>query len=185
MNNMTPFQIGARKGHRPQEHIFLMKSMMQLFQMKKKPLIIQLFDVSKFFDKENLPDVLNEIYRCGIKGKKYRLLYKLNEKRVIKMKTAVGTTDEAEVKEGVGQGSLDAGILSSASLGMGVQEAFRSSQWEASYGRIRLQPALYQDDIGRMVSSLQAAQAGNTFLSSLMESKLLSFNTEKSICLVI
>ena len=68
---------------------------------------------------------------------------------------------------------------------MGVNEAFRSSQWEASYGRIRLQPALYQDDIERMVSSLQAAQAGNTFLSSLMESKLLSFNTEKSICLVV
>ena len=75
MNNMTPFQIGARKGHRPQEHIFLVKSMMQLFQIKKKPLTIQLYDVSKFFNKENLPDVMNEIYRCGIKGKKYRLLY--------------------------------------------------------------------------------------------------------------
>ena len=61
----------------------------------------------------------------------------------------------------------------------------KSSQWEAFYGSVRLQPSLYQDDIGRMVSNLLAAQAGNTFLSTMMESKLLNFNVLKSVFLVV
>ena len=94
MNSMTPFQIGAKKGHRAQEHIFLMKSMMQMFLMMKKPLIIQLYDVSKFFDKENLADVMTTVHEAGVKDKMYRLLTKLNEKRIIKVLTLVGETDE-------------------------------------------------------------------------------------------
>ena len=96
----------------------------------------------------------------------------------------MGETEEDEVKEGVGQGNLESAIISSLSLVKGVEEYFSSSQWESSYGRVRLQPATFQDDISRMVSSLQAARAGNSFFSSLMEGKLLSFNTEKSVILV-
>ena len=66
-----------------------------------------------------------------------------------------------------------------------LEEHLSSSQWELSYGKVRLQPAIFQDDIGRMVSSLEAAKAGNILLSSLLETKLLSFNTEKSVVLAI
>ena len=62
--------------------------------MKKKPLIIQLYDISKFFDKENLADVMGEAYKSGIKGKMYRLVSKMNEKRMIKVLTSVGETKE-------------------------------------------------------------------------------------------
>ena len=107
MRNMSPFQIGAKKGHRAQEHIFVIKSMMNLYEMRKKPLLIQLYDVAKFFDKEHLRDVMSEVYQLGIRGKEYRLLPKMNEKRIIKVRTSVGETDETEVKEGIGQGKLD------------------------------------------------------------------------------
>ena len=184
-NQMTPFQIGTKKGHRPQENIFIMMSMMKLNQTMKKPTIVQLYDISKFFDKENLPDIMNELHGVGLKGKLYRILYKLNEKRIIKVNTAVGSTDEEEVAEGVGQGSLEGAVISATGLGRGVNSFFKSSQWEAFYGSVRLQPSLYQDDIGRMVSNLLAAQAGNTFLSTMMESKLLNFNVLKSVFLVV
>ena len=36
-----------------------------------------------------------------------------------------------------------------------------------------------------MASSLLAARAGNKFLSSLLEEKLLSFNSDKSVCIVV
>ena len=81
MKNMSPFQIGAKKGHRAQENIFVMKSVMSLFERTKKPLLIQLYDVSKFFDKEHLRDVMKEIYELGVRGKEYRLLFKMNEKK--------------------------------------------------------------------------------------------------------
>ena len=144
---MSPFQIGAKKGHRAQEHIFVIKSMMNLYEMRKKPLLIQLYDVAKFFDKEHLRDVMSEVYQLGIRGKEYRLLFKMNEKRIIKVITSVGETDETEVKEGIGQGTLDGAITSSAGLGNGVDKFFSSSHWEVSYGSVRLQPLLFVDDI--------------------------------------
>ena len=36
-----------------------------------------------------------------------------------------------------------------------------------------------------MASRLQAAKAINVFLSTLVEEKLLNFNTDKSVCLVV
>ena len=50
---------------------------------------------------------------------------------------------------------------------------------------MRLQPFSFLDDIGRVCSSQEGALAGNKFLSSLMEEKLLNFNTNKSVCIVI
>ena len=185
MKNMTPYQIGKKKGHKSQENIFVMISMMKLNQLPKNPLIIQLYDISKFFDKEHLPDVMEELYGSGVRGKNYRLIYKLNEKRIIKVDTAVGLTEEEEVSEGIGQGTLDGAITSANSIGRGVDRYFSSSPWEAHYGQVRLQPFSFLDDIGRLSSSPQAALAGNLFLSSLMEEKLLSFNISKSVCLVV
>ena len=83
MRNMSPFQIGAKKGHRAQEHIFVIKSMMNLYEMREKLLLIQLYDVAKFFDKEHLTDVISEVYQLGIRDKEYRLLFNTNEKRII------------------------------------------------------------------------------------------------------
>ena len=136
MNNLTPYQIGAKVGHQPQEHLFLMMSMMKQYEIRKKPLIIQLYDISTFFDKELLPDVMNEVFRNGVEGKMYRILYKLNEKRIIKVKTAVGVTEEAEVLDGVDQRTLNGAIVSYSSIDRGMDDNFESSQWEAWYGRI-------------------------------------------------
>ena len=79
LNNMGMFQIGAKSGHRASEHIFVMKSFMQMYEFYQKPLIICYWDYSVFFDSECLIDVMNEVYQCGVKGKVYRLLYRMNQ----------------------------------------------------------------------------------------------------------
>ena len=43
-----------------------------------------------------------------------------------------------------------------------------------------MQPLIFQDDISRLNSSLENAQAGNIYVESCMESKLLDLNTDKS-----
>ena len=52
MENMSPFQIGAKKGHRASEHIYLIKSVMQMYEMQKKPMLICYYDYATFFDSE-------------------------------------------------------------------------------------------------------------------------------------
>ena len=51
--NMSKFQIGTRPGHRAQEHLFVLKSVVSLYTMYDKPLLLTAWDISKFFDSES------------------------------------------------------------------------------------------------------------------------------------
>ena len=50
---------------------------------------------------------MNELFKCGIKGKLYRLTFNLNKDTRISVKTAVGETDYSDVGEGMGQGTIE------------------------------------------------------------------------------
>ena len=65
------YQIGATWGHRAQEQIFTIKSVIAYYRGLKRGLILSLYDISKYFDKENLKDCMGELYKCDIKGKLY------------------------------------------------------------------------------------------------------------------
>ena len=114
------------------------------------------------------------------------MLHKLTKRHtIIKVKTGVGMTDEAETGENIGQGTGEGAILSAASIADGVEKAFRNSEYEISYGEEELKPLLFQDDIGRICDSVEAAQHGNDRVAHVMESKLLDFNIDKSCFLVV
>jgi hypothetical protein len=90
----TKYQIGGMKGHRSSEHLFSIKSVIAYYDWINKPIIIQCIDIRKFFDKENLRDALNALYTAGVRGKVYRLWYKLNKNTRIAVQTGAGLTEE-------------------------------------------------------------------------------------------
>ena len=77
--NISKFQIGAIAGHRAQEHLFTIKSVISYYKNLNKGLILCLYDISKYFDKENLKDCMGELHKHGVKGKVYILVYNLNK----------------------------------------------------------------------------------------------------------
>ena len=79
VSKCSKFQIGGMPGHRPSEHLFCIKSIMSLYEHLDIPLIIQTFDISKYFDSEVLRDAMTALYEAGIKEKLYRLWYELNK----------------------------------------------------------------------------------------------------------
>ena len=185
IKNMTKFQLGTKPGHRAQEHLFVMRSVIALYNLCGKALIVQLYDISKFFDREMLRDCMDSLYSNGIRGKLYRLIYEMKKETRIKVRTAVGVSKEENTGEGVGQGTLDGAIISACSINYSVNEFFSRSCYEISYGGLNLQPLLYQDDIFRMSSDHFSAQIGNELIHSVMETKLLDFNLDKSCYLII
>ena len=181
----TKYQIGAIPKHQSQEHLFVLKSIMQWYLMLNIAIIIQLFDISKFFDRENLQDGMNTLYQCGIKGKLYRLIYELNRKTSLKVKTGVGLSESAVLGENITQGSIGGALFSTVNLDYSVNNHFQKSEHEISYSNVRLQPMIFQDDISRICLTPEDAQAGNIYIESVMESKLLDLNTDKSCYIVI
>ena len=91
-------------------------------------LILCLYDISKYFDRENLRDCLGELYKCDIKGKLYRLTFNLNKDTEVSVRTPVGETDYANVDEVLGQGTNEGAIISSISLDFGISPHFRVRQ---------------------------------------------------------
>ena len=148
-------------------------------------LIAQTMDLEKFFDKEQLLDVLNEAYKNKVKGKPYRLLYQLNKKRVIKVVTAVGESDEEEVGEGLGQGTLESAILSAGSISNGLEDFFNESPYELNYLGARVQPISHQDDIMRLSNSIENTRAGISKLETMAETKILNYNPGKSSLIIL
>ena len=75
--------------------------------------------------------------------------------------------------------------LSAGSVEGEVNSMFHDSEAEVWFGEVRLQPMLYQDDVMRPSEGRAEAQMGNTFMETVAESKLLSFNQDKSNFMVI
>ena len=116
ISSMTKFQIGTKPGHRAQEHMFVLESIIALFDYYDQAVILQLYDISKFFDREHLRDAMDVLYSRGTRGKLYRLLYELNKNTIVKVKTAVGDTDEEDTGEGLGQGTNEGALISASSI---------------------------------------------------------------------
>ena len=112
--NMNKFQIGTKTGHRTQAQLCTQKSVISLYLMYDLHVLIQLYDIPKFFDRESLRDGMNAIYKSGIRGKLYRLIYNMNMDIKITVRTAVGETYETEIGENIGQGTLEGANISAA-----------------------------------------------------------------------
>ena len=183
VSNCSKFQIGGMPKHRAQEHLFCVKSVISLYALLEIPLFIQLFDVSKYFDKESLKDAMDTLYKCGIKGKLYRLWYEMYRDAQIRVKTAAGLSKIRATGENVAQGSIGGALLSAANLYKTLTAFFEGSDSEISYGNLRLSVLSFQDDALRMCSSVESIQKGNIYMESVMKRKQLSLGIEK--CSVI
>ena len=134
ISKCSKFQIGGMPHHRSQENLFSIKSMIALYSKLNLPLFLQIYDISKYFDKEILKDAMDTLYRCGVQGKLYRLWYTLYKDSQIKVKTATGMTAVRSMGENVTRGSIGGAILSSAKLDKTLQVYFSGSVCGASYG---------------------------------------------------
>ena len=179
ISKVSKFQVGGLPKHRSQEHLFCVKSVISLYSSLSLPLYIQIYDISKYFDKEILKDAMDTLYNCGIKGKLYRLWYKMYRDSQVRIKTAAGLTDIKTTGENVTQGSIGGAILSSANLDKTLNQYFSGSDCELSYGDKRLSVFAFQDDALRLVSNIEAAKKGNIFLESAMKRKQLALNIDK------
>ena len=185
VKNCTKYQIGAIPGHQAAEHLFTIKSVMALFQEAGKPLIMTCFDLMKYFDSESLKDAMNSLFHSGVRGKEYKLIYELNRSNKIQIQTSVGMTRSFNTGPSVCQGSVGGGLVSAINLDYSVNKFFHNSSNEIYYYDVRLQPLIYQDDLGKFSSCRLDAQAGNDRIEACMETKLLDLHPDKSCYILI
>ena len=73
VEEVSEFQIGGLPSYRPSHHLFVVKSVIALYMLMGLAVIIQYFDLRKFFDKEPLRDAMDVLYKCDVPKKAFKL----------------------------------------------------------------------------------------------------------------
>ena len=174
------FQIGGVQGHRPQEHLFSVKSLVGKYLQEKKMIILVCYDISGFFDKEVLADVVEELHSIGVDPKAERLFYKLNEATRVKVRTGCGDSEWGEVGDILGQGSGGAAKVSALNLSRKLDHLFNGSTEMAKYGAVKQHPYSFQDDVLAPVESVEDLRAVNVKMTMVMDLMQTELNKNKS-----
>ena len=153
-------------------------------EKEKKGFIITLVDIVSFFDREDIADVMQTLYKIGVNQKAARVWFKLNEATEIAVKTATGVTETAFVGDCIRQGTAGAALVSQVNLDQGIMEYFEDSNDEISYGGLRLEPLAFQDDIMRSSKDVLSTKVGNIKLAAMLEEKGLEAHPEKT-CFIL
>ena len=174
------FQIGGVAGHRPQEHIFSVKSLIGKYIEEKRLIIIVCYDISGFFDKEVLADVMEELHNAGVDPRAQRLFFKLNQATRVKVRTGCGDSEWGEVGDILGQGSGGAAKVSALNLSRKLDCVFDGSTELAKYGAVKQHPYSFQDDVLAPVETIEDLRAVNVKMTEVMNMMQTELNTTKS-----
>ena len=166
------YQIGGQPGHRSEELMFVLKSIVAKQRKLGRMIILQSFDISKFFDKETIEDAVVTCLKRGADPKAVRLWFKLNQHTRIQVKTGAGRTRYADVGAVVGQGMLGGGLVSQAVLDEGVMEHLpHGEQSQIEYGGLPLAPLMWLDDFISSTEQLDKARYINFKVDYLIKQK--------------
>ena len=111
---------------------------------------------------------MSSLYSLGVNGKTYRLIYKMNEKVNIKVKPPAGTSESEVTNDVVTPGGVDASLISSSNVAVGIKEAFEDSDKEVTYFELKLSLQSFMDDIMRLAENVESAQYGNDAMEDMI-----------------
>ena len=90
--NMTKFQTEGVKNKGVVDNLFVLRGLIDHSKYLKKELWITLYDIEKCFDSLWLEDCINSLWQCGVDDDILYLIYLLNRKANIIVRTPFGNT---------------------------------------------------------------------------------------------
>ena len=180
ISRLSIYQVGGLPGHSIAEHLLTIKTVMARMEDIGEGVLFLVMDIISFFDKEDIYDCLETMKHLGINKKAIRMWYLLNRNTKIRVKTAFGMSEEADVGDCLGQGTGGAGLVSAANLDLGLQNEFKHTSDVMYYGNVRIQPLSYQDDVGSLCSSVKIVRKQAQKMTKMLKHKILNAHPDKS-----
>ena len=117
-SNTSDFQIGGRKGKNVRDHIFVVNGIVQdtLSSVKNKPINIVIANFKLCFDGLSLPLTCKELYEAECKDDKLALIFDINRKHRVAVKTSLGITERFVLNEKVLQGDVFGTVQASTQI---------------------------------------------------------------------
>lgn len=142
LEKISLFQTGSRDGKGPPDMLFLLRGCIDHSKYMNKSLYITSYDFRQAFDSLWLQDSILTLRRLGVEDYILKLIYELNRKAIVQVKTPFGLTEPAEVIDIVKQGTILGSSLCSASTGEYCQV-----NKGVTVGDLQIATLAYVDDI--------------------------------------
>lgn len=175
----SEFQAGGRRQRSIADHVFILRSILQHYKYINKQLLIEFLDLIKAFDKMSLKHILNDLWRCDVRGKIWRIIYKINSNSNISIKTAMGSSPEFNINESLKQGSVLATSLAALHTDT-ITKLFSNEGLGVMYGNLRINCLLFQDDIVKIETSSHNLNVSNEIMTHFRQMNLMEFHPDKS-----
>ena len=114
--NISKFQNGGMKGKGVVDSLFILRAMVNHAKYLNKELLITFYDIEKYFDSLWLEDCINSLWDLGVKDDTLFLIYLMNTKASVTIKTPMGDTYPLILSNLVKQGTVLGPLLNNCSL---------------------------------------------------------------------
>ena len=101
--SMSSSNIGARRNRNIRDHLFVVNGIINesINGKNKTPIVLQIYDISKCFDKLEYVNTANDFYSAGVTSDKFVLIANSNKKCNVGIRTPWGVTSEKLVLENI------------------------------------------------------------------------------------
>ena len=171
---MTKFLTGSVKNKGVADKLFVLRGLTEYSKYLKKELWITFYDIEKCFDSLCLEDCINSLWRCDVDGDILYLIYLLNRKADVIVRTPFGNTQSFEICNLVKQGTVLGPILNNCS-----SDDICSEGHGHNIGTVEIKTLEFVDDIADPNNGYFEVLKSNQTISSIQKRKRLTFSAEK------
>ena len=167
---MSNFQNGGSKGKGVVDKLFLLRALIGHSKYMGKQFWLTFYDTEKCFDSLWLEDCINSLWDNGVKDDILSLIYKLNVKANITIKTLFGDTQALPLENLVKQGTVLGPVLNNCSLDRVCEESLGYH-----IGSVEIKSVEFVDDIADPNSDEISAKSSNRIVEQIQFEKCLHF----------
>ena len=171
---MSNFQNGGSKGKGVVDNLFLLRALIDHLKYMGKQLWLTFYNIEKCFDSLWLEDCINSLRDNGVKDDTLSLIYNLNVKANITIKTPFGDTQVLSLKNLVKQGTVLGPVLNNCSLDRVCKESLGYH-----IGSVEIKSMEFVDDIADPNSDEISAKFSNRIVEQIQFEKRLTLSAEK------
>ena len=173
-NNISQFQNGGVKGKAVVDNLFIIRGVTDHALHLGKELCITFFDIEKCFDSLWLEDCINSLWENGIRDDMLSLIYLMNTKVQVTIRTRIGEPQPFICSNVVKQGTVLGPVLNNCS----IDDSSKSS-CPHYFGNTEIKSLEFVDDIAALNDDMISAQVSCKVMENLQDQKRLTFSSEK------
>ena len=142
LGKVNKFQAGARSNRSVADNLFLLRGTIDHYKYLNKKLFLLFYDYKQAFDSLWLDDCILSLWRLGCKNEFLPLIYELNKRSTVKVKTPYGYSTSFTNSKTVKQGT----VLGSDLCSVSTAECCCEDEGVA-VGEVIIAPLSFVDDI--------------------------------------